>query len=148
MRSMLALALAVLVPSVSLSATSGNDEATVVDTMHSMFAAYTHDDLGQFHHVACPDFYAFDQGKSFPGDTLFELIKKYHAQGNVFVWQVTEPKVHVDGNMAWITYVNRGSFADASGKKMDVSWLESAVLSRTADAWCVRFLHSTKVPSK
>jgi len=142
----IAWAIIALMPGLSRAAATGTDDAKVVDTMRALFVAATHDDMNQFHRLACPDFYAFDAGKPFSGDTLMNLIKKDHAAGDVFVWQVTEPKVHVDGNTAWITYVNRGSFANAAGKR-DVSWLESAVLSKNAGAWCIRFLHSTPIPA-
>ncbi|RDS81160.1 nuclear transport factor 2 family protein [Dyella monticola] len=145
-RNAIAWAIIALMPVVSCASATGTDEAKVVDTMRALFVAATHDNMDQFHRIACPDFYAFDVGKQFSGDELMSLIKKDHAAGDVFVWQVTEPKVHVDGSTAWITYINRGSFANASGKR-DVSWLESAVLTKHAGGWCIRFLHSTPMPA-
>jgi hypothetical protein len=38
------------------------DPVQVVETMRSMYAAATNDDLAKFHTVAAPDFYAFDNG--------------------------------------------------------------------------------------
>jgi hypothetical protein len=73
------------------------------------------------------------------------LIKRVHAAGDVYVWRVTEPEVHVHGDLAWIAYVNRGSVQDAKGKK-DLTWLESAVLHRIGGAWKIRFFHATRVP--
>ena len=72
-------------------------------------------------------------GKRFDGDALMELIKTAHAAGKVYVWNVTEPEVHIEGDIAWITYVNRGSIQDASGTK-SMNWLESAVLTSRATA--------------
>lgn len=74
------------------------------------------------------------------------LIKKAHAAGMVFAWQVTEPEVHVGGGTAWITYVNRGSVKDSSGTK-EATWLESAVLQKENGRWRIAFLHSTPVSS-
>jgi ketosteroid isomerase-like protein len=110
-----------------------------------MYAAATNDDLAQFNTVAAADFYAFDGGKRFSGDSLMELIKNLHAAGNIYVWTVTEPEVHVAGDIAWITYVNRGSVQDKSGKK-DLAWLESAVLKKDAGTWRIHFFHSTRAP--
>jgi ketosteroid isomerase-like protein len=76
-----------------------------------------------------------------------DLIKSAHAAGKVYVWTVNEPEVHVSGDMAWITYVNRGSIKDASGTK-DVTWLESAVLQKEKGAWRIHFFHSTRAPEK
>jgi ketosteroid isomerase-like protein len=113
--------------------------------MKSMYVAATNDDLAQFHTVAAPDFYAFDGGKRFSGDALMELIKTAHAAGKMYVWRVTEPEVHIEGDMAWITYTNHGSIRDASGTK-PMRWLESAVLGKQNGGWRIRFFHSTRVP--
>lgn len=125
--------------------TPASDEARIVDAMKTMYVAATHDDLDQFNTVAAPDFYAFDGGKRFSGDSLMELIKNLHAAGSIYVWTVTEPEVHVSGDTAWITYVNRGSVEDKSGKK-DLTWLESAVLRKDAGIWRIHFFHSTRAP--
>jgi ketosteroid isomerase-like protein len=110
-----------------------------------MFAAAAADDLARFRAVTTPDFYAFDGGGRFIGDALMDLIKSAHAAGKVYVWTVNEPEVRIQGDVAWITYVNRGSIKDASGTK-DLSWLESAVLRKENGTWRIQFFHSTRVP--
>ena len=119
------------------------DDAAVIDAMKTMYAAATTDDLAKFYTVASPDFYSFDGGKRFSGDELMAFIKEVHAAGKVYVWTGNEPEAHVDGNTAWITYVNHGSVTDASGKK-DVTWLESAVLRKHENKWMIHFFHSTR----
>ena len=119
------------------------EEEKVVETMRSLIVAVANDDENQFHTITSPDFYAFDGGRKITGDELMTLIKDAHAAGKVYTWQVTEPQVHVEGQMAWITYFNRGSLQDASGKK-DFVWLESAVLHKSAGAWRIQFVHSTR----
>jgi ketosteroid isomerase-like protein len=125
--------------------TPASDEAQVTQTMVAMYAALTNDDLEKFHAVVTPDYYAFDGGRRFTADELMALVKRVHAAGDVYVWRVTEPEVHVHGDLAWIAYVNRGSVVDAKGKK-DASWLESAVLQKSAGVWKIRFFHATRVP--
>jgi ketosteroid isomerase-like protein len=125
--------------------TSVLDQERVVDAMRTMYVAATNDDLALFHSVAAPGFYAYDLGKRFKGDELMALIRSRHEAGVVYVWRVTEPEVHIDGDTAWITYVNRGSITDASGAK-EVTWLESAVLQKEKDGWRIQFFHSTRVP--
>jgi ketosteroid isomerase-like protein len=100
-------------------------------------------DAAKFRAVIAPDFYAFDVGKRFTGDALLELIKTAQAAGNVYVWTVNEPDVHISGDIAWIAYVNRGSIKDASGTE-NLTWLESAILQKEKGAWRIRFLHSTR----
>ena len=108
-----------------------------------MYVAASTDDLARFYTAASPDFYAFDAGKRFTGNELMALIKKAHADGKVYVWTVNEPEVYVDGNTAWITFVNRGSVTDSSGKE-DVTWLESAILRKHENKWLIHFFHSTR----
>jgi len=124
---------------------SADDQAQVTEAVRSMFAAMAAGDIAKFREVIAPNFYAYDVGKRFTGDALIDLIKKAHAAGDVYVWTVTEPEVHISGEIAWITYVNRGSVSGKSGKH-DVTWLESAVLEKEKGKWRIRFLHSTRVP--
>ena len=126
-------------------ASSPADEAQVVAALRAMYTAATADDLDRFHAVAAADFYAYDNGKRFDGDALMALIKTLHTQGNVFVWQVNDPEVHIDCDMAWITYVNRGSLRTAT-QHQPLTWLESAVLQRQSGVWRIQFFHSTRVP--
>jgi ketosteroid isomerase-like protein len=139
------LILSALLPASLWATDMGTDETKVLDTMRSLFAAMGQENLDQFHHVTCPGFYLFDSGKQLQGDEVMQFIKKAHASGTSFAWQITQPQVHVDGKTAWITYVNEGSITHA-GSKQNMQWLESAVLDRTDDGWCIRFAHSTRVP--
>lgn len=138
-------ALLLLIVTPAVAETMSPDETAVVDALKTMYVAAASDDLDKFRTVAAPDFYSFDGGKRFTGDELMALIQELHAAGNTYVWTVNEPEVHVDGNTAWITYVNRGSLENASGKK-DLAWLESAVLRKHADTWLIHFFHSTRAP--
>ena len=121
------------------------EQAQVTEAVRAMFAALAADDFVKFRAVTTPDFYAYDVGKRFTGDKLMNLVKGAHAEGNVYVWSVNEPEVHLHGEIAWITYVNNGSVKDANGTK-SVTWLESAVLQKEKGAWRIRFLHSTRAP--
>jgi ketosteroid isomerase-like protein len=122
-----------------------NDQIQVTEAVRSMFAALAAEDIAKLRAVIAPDFYAFEAGGRITGDALVGLIKKAHAAGKVYVWTVNEPEVHIDGSMAWVTYINRGSIRDAAETK-NVSWLESAVLRKQNDSWRIQFFHSTRVP--
>lgn len=123
------------------------DEEAVAQALRLMYVALTKEDTAQLRAVTTSDFHTFDGGEHMTGDELMAVIKSAHASGKTFAWTVPEPKVRIEGNVAWITYVNRGSVQDAAGKK-DVSWLESAVLLKDADTWRIQFFHSTRVPAK
>jgi hypothetical protein len=138
---------AVALPVADAPACAGTpaDRTQIVQTMRTMYAAATIDDLAKFHTVAASDFYAFDNGKRYDGDALMITLRELHEKGMVFVWTVTDPHVETSCNLAWITYTNRGSLHNASGAQ-DLSWLESAMLQKQEGTWRIRFFHSTRVP--
>ena len=148
MRSLLKIAvLSVVLVLTSFAAAQNKplsgDQKQVVDTVKAIFAAATTDDLPKFHAVTTPGFYLFDSGARFDGDAIMKLIKAQHDAGKVYEWNVTDPDVHVLGNVAWIAYVNRGSVADASGRQ-PMEWLESAFLQKQQGAWKIVFMHSDR----
>jgi len=126
---------------------AGTEEQQIVDTVSTIFAAARTDDVAKFDSVIASDFYIFDGGARFNGDSVMTFIKAQHAAGKRYEWNVTEPDVHINGDTAWIAYVNKGSITDASGAaKQD--WLESAFLEKRAGNWKIVFMHSTRVPMK
>ena len=119
-------------------------EQAIVQTVAGMFAAVRTDDLAAFQKVVAADFYTYDGGARFTTESLMGLIKKVHAGGVQFEWNVTAPLVHIACTSAWVTYVNQG--ARISGAvRQPVTWLESANLDYHAGHWQVDFLHSTPV---
>lgn len=125
------------------SAQPVSDETQAVDAIRTMYAAATKDDFDLFHSVTAATFFAFDNGKRFDGDQLMTLIQGAHRSGKVYVWNVTDPEVHLSGNLAWVTYTNRGSLTDSSGTH-PLTWLESVVLEKRSGQWRVLFLHSQR----
>jgi hypothetical protein len=64
------------------------------------------EDLKRFQEIATPDLYAYDGGVRFTGPaSLVDLVKRLHASGKLYEWNVTEPEVHVACDVAWITYL-------------------------------------------
>jgi len=123
-----------------------SEQKQVVDTVSTIFSAARADDVAKFDSVITSDFYIFDGGARFDGDTIMTFIKSQHAAGKRYEWNVTEPDVHISGNTAWIAYVNKGSITDASGT-LNQKWLESAFLEKQAGTWKIVFMHSTRVPA-
>ncbi len=148
-----ALTIAILVLAFSANPTTARaqqkllaaDQARIVDTVSTIFAAALTDDVAKFDSVVAPDFYIYDAGTRFNGDTIMALIKAQHIAGKRYEWKVTEPDVHISGKTAWIAYVNKGSISDASGT-VNQTWLESAFLEKQAGTWKIVFMHSTRVP--
>jgi hypothetical protein len=122
------------------------DQQQVVDTVSTVFTATRADNVAKFDSVIASDFYIFDGGARFNGNSIMTLIKAQHAAGKHYEWNVTEPDVHISGNGAWIAYVNKGSITHASGT-VNQNWLESAFLEKQAGVWKIVFMHSTRVPA-
>jgi ketosteroid isomerase-like protein len=122
-------------------------EQELINTVSTVFFAAATDDMAKFDSVIAPDFYIFDGGLRFNGDTVMAFIKAQHAAGKRYEWKVTEADVHISGDTAWIAYVNQGSITDASGTTQ-LKWLESAFLQKQAGNWKIVFMHSTRVPPK
>ena len=123
---------------------AGTEEQQIIDTVSTIFTAARVDDTTKFDSVIASDFYIFDGGARFNGDTIMAFIKAQHAAGKRYEWNVTEPDVHIRGDSAWIAYVNKGSITDASGTTKQ-NWLESAFLEKQAGNWKIVFMHSTRV---
>ena len=121
------------------------EQTQIVDTVSTIFTAARADDLGQFDSVIGPNFYIFDGGARFNGDSIMAFIRAQHLAGKRYEWNVTEPDVHISGKTAWIAYINKGRITDASGT-INQQWLESAFLQKQAGAWKIVFMHSTRVP--
>ena len=109
----------VLLPNVLTTKAVQNDLSTdqkkVVDTVSTMFAAAGTEDVAKFDSAIAPGFY-IDRGSRFTGEALMELLKKQHAAGRRYEWNVTEPDVHISGDTAWIAYVNRGASVTAPAR--------------------------------
>jgi ketosteroid isomerase-like protein len=120
------------------------EQAQIVDTVSTIFTAARTDDVAKFDSVIAPDFYIFDVGARFNGDSIMALIKAQHLAGKRYEWNVTEPDVHISGKTAWVAYVNKGSIGDAAGT-VNQDWLESAFLQKQAGVWKIVFMHSTRV---
>jgi ketosteroid isomerase-like protein len=132
-----------LMASPSQSATTP-EQTEVVETVQALFAALREENPAQFDSVVSSDFYAFEGGSRLNGEALLALIKTLHVAGKRYEWNVTEPDVHINGDTAWIAYINKGSITDSSGTKSQ-AWLESAFLQKQGNVWKIVFVHSTRV---
>jgi len=128
---------------------SKTDEAAVVDTVRTMYAAATVDDMAKLHAVFAPGAYMFDGGVRYDSvDALMQLIHDYRAKGAKFVWNVTQPDVHVHCNEAWVAFVNDGSIAmPGAAAATPQKWLESANMEKRDGVWKIVFFESTRVPT-
>ena len=120
------------------------DKEQVVEALRTMMAATSAEDMARIREVTTPGFYIFDMGHDMTAEQLVGMVRDRRESGVTFNWQVTEPRVNIDGHTAWVTYVNPGAIARGA-KTKEMAWLESAVLRRIDGSWRIVFLHSTPV---
>lgn len=123
------------------------DQTGVIETMRSFYRAAAADDLAAFQGLILPGFYAFDGGLKFEGDGLMRWVMALHSKGDVIVWSVEEPDVHIGCEEAWIAYINRGSVRHVESPAVLVTWQESAVLRKQDGVWKLAFFHSARAPA-
>ena len=126
---------------------ASNEEQQIVAAVSGIFAALSTEDSAKLDSLTSQDFYVFDGGTRFTRDAMMGMIKAQHAAGKRYEWNVTDADVHVDGNIGWIAYVNKGTITDSSGTAKQ-NWLESAVLEKREGSWKLVFAHSTRVLMK
>ena len=128
--------------------TQPSDNVAVVDTLRTMYAAATVDDMTKLRGVFAPGAYLYDGGVRYDSiDALMQLIHDYRAKGAKFVWNVTQPDVHVHCNQAWVAFVNDGSITmPGVASPTPQRWLESADLEKQDGVWKIVFFQSTRVP--
>ena len=132
----------------SRSCSSPASEAQVSETIRSFFAALAIDDDAWVRRLTTPDFYAFEIGKRLTGPELSKIIADAHKSGRTIQWNIGPVDAHVDCNIAFAAWENRGA-AGTAAKMEPRAWLESALLLRQGDRWVIQFLHSTpKDPRK
>jgi len=68
------------------STPSTNDEVQITETVRSMFAALSAEDIPKLRAIVAPDFYAFEAGGRITGEALIDLMKKAHAAGKVYAF--------------------------------------------------------------
>jgi len=125
-----------------------SDNAAVVDTLRTMYAAAMADDMPRLRTVFAPGAYLYDGGVRFDSvDALMQVIHDYRAKGVTFVWHVTQPDVHVHCNEAWVAFVNDGSITTpGAASPTPQKWLESANMEKQDGVWKIIFFQSTRVP--
>jgi len=128
--------------------TQPSDNTAVVDTVRTMYAAATVDDMTRLRAVFAPGAYLYDGGiRYYSVDALMQVIHDYRGKGAKFVWNVTQPDVHVHCNVAWVAFVNDGSITvPGAASPTPQKWLESANLEKQDRVWKIVFFQSTRVP--
>lgn len=128
---------------VSVATIPAHEADTPEHAVQSFFRALAADDSAALSRLTSPGFYAFDNGKRFIGNSLFELVRNLHRDGTQINWNLSSIDVHQRGMSAWAAWENHGA-AGTSGAMTSVTWLESANLHRAGRVWLIDFLNSAR----
>jgi hypothetical protein len=119
------------------------DKQQVVDTIVNMFAAVKARDRVAFQALLQDDFLLHENGQCLDASGIFKLIVDAQNAGAQFEWNMVDPIVYVDGNLASLAYRNCGAVT-RGGVRQPVEWLESATLIRGSSRWRVAFMSSMR----
>ena len=121
----------------------------MIATIECVFAAIGDDDRVRLADILSEDFHAFENGVSFTGHELLDLMRRYYGEGRRYRWSVTSPQIELNGDLGVVIYVNRGSITEVPGSDpIPMSWLETVVLRRHESRWRLAFLHSTRIKAE
>jgi hypothetical protein len=119
------------------------DRQQVVDTVVKVFDAVKARDRVAFDAVLQDDFLLHENGQCLDADGIFKLIVAAQDAGTEFEWNIIEPLVHIDGNLASLAYRNRGAVTQ-DGVRQPLEWLETATLLRGTHGWRIAFMSSMR----
>lgn len=115
----------------------------IVGVVSRMFEAAGTRDASAFRETILPDMFIYENGERFSAQAIYDLLGTLQDAGMRFVWEITEPKVLVEGSLASVAYINRGSITD-KGVTNPVTWLETATLVHEGGRWRVAWMSSMR----
>ena len=92
------------------------------------------------------DFLLLEDGDVWNMDTLANKLSPFKAVSFSRTNHLDFIRTQVKGNIAWVAYSNSADMV-INGQKMNVQWLESAVLVKEGNEWKIQLLHSTPLNS-
>ena len=116
------------------------DQADAAAVISGFYAAIERGDIAAAQALTTPDFHAIDVGKQFTGPGLIAMVGGALEKGVKFRFMLEGMEAHVACDVAWLDWRNEGAINGTP-----TSWLESAVLRRTAKGWRMAYYHSTKL---
>lgn len=128
--------------------TTTPEQATVQQTVESMFAALTNADTTAMKAFTTSMVRFYEYGQAWTIDTLIHKVIQSKSipdfkRTNKFEFINTT----INKNTAWVTYYLQSIFI-RNGKEEFVKWMETVVLIKDKKQWKIDVLHSTRLPKK
>jgi hypothetical protein len=127
-------------PSEAYSGESEMPVKTPFDAVKGFFKAMSPPPRSDVSTWVTSDFHLLEVGQVWDMGQLLAAIEGDYRRQNYF--HLIRGVVHDD--TAWVSYWNR-AVIDRAGMTQELTWLESAVLERSAGRWLIQMLHSSRV---
>ena len=119
-----------------------DDQNLARETIINFFDKLAKLDTAALKLYATKDFLLLEDGAVWNLDSLNNKINKMRAVTLTRVNHLNFIQTEVKGNIAWAAYHNEADMS-INGQKMNIEWLESAVLVKEGTGLKIRLLHST-----
>jgi ketosteroid isomerase-like protein len=120
-----------------------HDKEQILKTLRLFFAAAERGDRDAFKACLTAEFFVHEGGERYDADGVFALIVNAQRNAKQLTWTVREPVLHIDGSLACVAYVNRGSIT-RNGTVECTDLLETATMARGSDGWRIAFMTSIR----
>ncbi|MGH1433381.1 MAG: DUF4440 domain-containing protein [Lewinella sp.] len=118
----------------------------VIDAFDEVWSALDTNSLARLH---TEDFLLLEHGEVWTNDTIINYQRNAMAgmieQGYVRTNHMEFLTTGANGELAWTTYHNYGTWTVGKDTTGQAHWLESAVAVKTSEGWKLKMLHSTRV---
>jgi ketosteroid isomerase-like protein len=124
-----------------------NEQTKVNQAVIKFFNGIAALDAKMMRQYSTKDFLLLEDGAVWNMDTLTSKLDPLKAMSFSRTNHLDFIQTEIKGNTAWVAYNNTADMR-VNGQKMNVQWLESAVLIKEGKDWKIQMLHSTSLKPK
>ncbi|WP_121356940.1 nuclear transport factor 2 family protein [Flavisolibacter nicotianae] len=123
------------------------EQAQVNQAVNNFFDGIAALDAKTMKQYTTKDFLLLEDGAVWNMDTLANKLNPLKTMNFSRTNHLDFIQTEVEGSIAWVAYNNTADMS-VNGQKMNVRWLESAVLVKEGKDWKIKMLHSTPLKPK
>jgi ketosteroid isomerase-like protein len=120
------------------------DQRAAQKSVIEFFEGLSHTDIKKIRSTCTDDVIILETGFIWNFDSLALRLQKKKPADFKRINQLDFLQTHIKKDVAWLYYWNKATIT-ANNKKVEVKWLESAVLKKDKTGWKIQLLHSTEI---
>lgn len=124
-----------------------NEPAKVNQAVNRFFDGIAALDTKLMQQYTTKNFLLLEDGAVWNMDTLTKKLSPLKTMSFSRTNHLNFIRTEVTGSTAWVAYYNTADMS-VNGQKMNVQWLESALLVNEGNGWKIKMLHSTTLKPK